>query len=444
MSSNSPSSRHHAHSSNNNSSGTGRRTHSQDTRHESSVAEQEQQLEYHGLMAVTGAPPRKNCCTWKVATVFLCFVAGALVLTWQLLPAEDIVAKYIPQFDEPVTAYSGPEAGAPSSGGVSDDGGAGGNDGGGITIGMPPSQTPADENGAGTTIPSFMKCPEDGGLCCNGSPDNCKLRVDQMMFGLVHNAMSSEEGDFTFGYNHNLGLEKALVAGYRGLSLDVCDCNGGLQFCHNVCDYGERLPNDVFSNTVEFLNDYPSEVVVLLFEASREQGPIVWDDLYQEMANVDGFVDMIYVHKYGDAWPTMGDMVKQNTRIIVFYFNGGTCTDGSCPPGFQYFYNYASETQFESESLEDLENDEYSCEITRGPQVDALPANFLVVNNFVTPPDADASAMANSKSFLSDRLTKCANMAKMRPNFVYLDFWSQGVTAQLVQYVNQQYSQELP
>ena len=149
------------------------------------------------------------------------------------------------------------------------------------------------------------------------------------------------------------------------------------------------------------------------------------------MANVDGFVDKIYVHKYEDAWPTMGDLVEQNTRIIVFYFNGGTCTDGTCPRGFEYFYNYASETQFESESLEDLENDEYSCEITRGPQDDALPANFLVVNNFVTPPDADTSAIANSQSFLADRLNTCANIAKMRPNFVYLDFWSQGVTAQV-------------
>merc|ERR1719491_2419238 len=128
------------------------------------------------------------------------------------------------------------------------------------------------------------------------------------MFGLVHNAMSSEEGDFSYGYNHNLELEKALVAGYRGLSLDVCNCNGVLQFCHNVCDLGPRLPNDVFGNTVKFLNEYPSEVVVLLFEASRETGPIVWDDLYLEMDDVDGFVDMIYVHADGNEWPTMGDL----------------------------------------------------------------------------------------------------------------------------------------
>jgi len=412
------------------------------------------------MMTSTRSPPRKNCCTWKVAAFFLVLVAVALILTWQLLPAEDIVAKYIPQFDEPENIYSGPEAGAPggggSAGGGDGDGGesekdgdaaggeAGGNDGGvTIDVDIPNGET-SDESEVGTAVPSFMKCPEGDELCCNGSPLNCNLRVDQMMFGLVHNSMSAEETDFTFGYNHKLGLEKALVAGYRGLSLDVCNCNGVLQFCHNICDFGERVPNEVFTNIAQFLDEYPSEVVVLLFEASKETGTIVWNDLYTEMGAVDGFVDMIYEPTYGAEWPLMGDLVEQNKRIIVFYFNGGTCNNDTCPDGFKYFYNYAAETEYQSASLEDLENSEYSCEITRGPKEDApFPAQFFVVNNFVTPPDEDASAMANSKKFLADRLTNCANMNNMRPNFIYLDFWSQGVTAQLVQYANVQFAEQL-
>jgi len=208
-------------------------------------------------------------------------------------------------------------------------------------------------------------------------------------------------------------------------------------------DLGERYPEEVFSNTLEFLNEYSSEVVVLLFQASTETGPTVWNDLHSEMKNVDGFVDMTYTHTYGGEWPTMGDLVQQNKRIIVFYFNGGTCYEDGCPPTFNYFYNYAAETQYESASLADLENFEYSCEITRKPKENGLPPDFLVVNNFVTPPDEDASAEANSRTFLADRLTACGNMNRMRPNFVYLDFWSQGVTAELVQYANEQFAQQL-
>lgn len=406
-----------------------------------------EQVEYDGLLVATAGPRKKNCCTWKVASVFLAFVAVGLVLTWQLLPTEDIVAKYIPEFEEPANPYYGPEAGDSSSGGggSENESGGGDNGGGGITIGMPPSQTPANNEvvEAGITVPSFMKCPEDGELCCNGSVKNCKLKVDEMMFGLVHNSMSSEEGDFFFGFNHYLGLEKSLVAGYRALNLDVCNCGGVLQFCHNVCDLGERYPNDVFGNVVKFLDDYPSEVVILLFQASQEKGPIIWNNLHDEMDGVDGFTEMIYQHTDGEEWPTMGQLVKQNKRIIVFYFNGGECVNEVCPDDFHYFYNYAAETQFDSKSLDDLQNYEYSCEITRGPKAGAKAADFFVVNNFVTPPDPEASKLANSQSFLSERLTKCANMNQMRPNFVYLDFFSRGVTAQFVQSVNAQFSEQL-
>lgn len=209
-------------------------------------------------------------------------------------------------------------------------------------------------------------------------------------------------------------------------------------------DLGERVPSEVLTNTVQFLQGYPSEVVVFLFEASTEKGPILWNDLGDEIMKVDGFSDMIYVHTYGAAWPTMGDLVKNNTRIIIFYMNGGSCTNDVCPSGFHYFYNYADETQFESASLNDLQNYAYSCEITRGPADDApIPATFFAVNNFVTPPDVEASKIANSKEFMTSRMTECANLNNARPNFVYLDFWSEGVSAQWIQFANKQYAQEL-
>lgn len=73
--------------------------------------------EYDGLKSLTrtssnrAQQPRKNCCTWKVATVFLLFVAALLVVIWLMLPAEDIVAKYIPEFSEPENPYLGEHKG---------------------------------------------------------------------------------------------------------------------------------------------------------------------------------------------------------------------------------------------------------------------------------------------------------------------------------------------
>ena len=61
--------------------------------------------------------------------------------------------------------------------------------------------------------------------CCNGLESNCDLPIDQVLWPVVHNAMSSLDHSF-IGANNNLSLEKAMVEGYRGLMLDSCLCDG--------------------------------------------------------------------------------------------------------------------------------------------------------------------------------------------------------------------------
>mmetsp|Transcript_5809 Transcript_5809/g.12329 ORF Transcript_5809/g.12329 Transcript_5809/m.12329 type:complete len:462 (-) Transcript_5809:456-1841(-) len=378
------------------------------------------------------SPPKKNRCTLPVASFSLVVVAVALIVTWQVFPTEEIVVKFLPKFEAPASPYMGEEAPGTATSDSDQNNGDGG-----IDIDIPlENEVPISD---ATSVPSFMKCPIDSidELCCNGSPQNCELRVNETMFATLHNAMSTEEGDFTFGFNHYKTLEKAMVAGYRGINLDVCNCNGKLQFCHNVCDYGERVPQEVFSNVVNFLKEYPSEVIILIFQATTEKGPIVWNDLYDEMKQVEDFEDMLYVHQgEGKEWPLMGDLVKSNKRIVTFYFNGGTCTDDICPEPFLPFFKYTAETEYQSANLDELRNIQYSCQLTRGPG--GFKGDFFAVNNFVTPPDPEASAITNTQKFLSERLTSCANFNGKRPNFVYVDFWGEGVTSQLVQYANKQ------
>ena len=379
------------------------------------------------------SPPEKNRCTVPVAAFFLSMVAVSLIVTWQLLPKENIVVKFLPKFEAPDNPYTGEEAGpdATTFDGNQNNGGAD------INIDVPmENEVPISD---AITVPSFMKCNDSDELCCNGSAQNCQLKVNETMIATLHNAMSTKEGDFSFGYNHYKTLEKAMIAGYRGINLDVCNCNNRLQFCHNICEYGERTPQEVFTNVVDFLTKYPSEVIVLIFQASTEKGPIVWNDLYDEMKQVQDFADMMYIHQgEGKDWPLMSELVKSNKRIITFYFNGGTCTDDICPEPFLPFYKYTAETEFQSANLDDLRNIQYSCQLTRGPG--GFQGDFFAVNNFVTPPDPDVSAITNTQKFLSERLTKCANFNGKRPNFVYVDFWSEGVTSQLVQYANRQLS----
>lgn len=130
--------------------------------------------------------------------------------------------------------------------------------------------------------------------CCNGLVSNCNLRVNEVVFPVVHNAMSSYD-DYFIAANNNGSLEKALVAGYRGLMLDSCLCDGGLAeyvqegakdfleqigvidesttndngeqvqlgFCHTYCDAGVRDPGRVLGNIKEFLDVNRDEVSIL-------------------------------------------------------------------------------------------------------------------------------------------------------------------------------------
>ena len=66
------------------------------------------------------------------------------------------------------------------------------------------------------------------------SLDLSRLLTNHFISRPIDDILYIEKG-FIVGYNHRLGIGKALMAGYRGLSLDVCNCNGVLQFCHNIC-----------------------------------------------------------------------------------------------------------------------------------------------------------------------------------------------------------------
>mmetsp|Transcript_58066 Transcript_58066/g.173301 ORF Transcript_58066/g.173301 Transcript_58066/m.173301 type:complete len:91 (+) Transcript_58066:1343-1615(+) len=78
---------------------------------------------------------------------------------------------------------------------------------------------------------------------------------------------------------------------------------------------------------------------------------------------------------------------------------------------------------------------ETSCKIDRGK---TGLKNFLNVNSFVTPPNSIAAQEANNLGFAKERLSKCSSMTGLLPNFITVDFWSEGDLPQLVQMVNRE------
>ena len=279
----------------------------------------------------------------------------------------------------------------------------------------------------------FIQCDGSSGSaeCCNGNSLNCNLRLNEMSFATVHNANSAKESSSALGYNHLFDLDGALEAGYRAINLDVCKCGGKIRFCHNFCDLGAREVTQVLLEIMKFLMnpDHLSEVVVLIFQFST--GDPTVEELYEAMQDVDGFTEQMYVHPADpDAeWPLMRDLVKKGQpdpkRIVVFQYNGPDCAVASaCAPlGINNYFTYTAETDFDFGSIEEMRNVEESCKITRGPKDGA---SFYGVNTFVTPPDENTAEIVNSLSFIRRRLNRCAAVAGLIPNFIYVDFWSNG------------------
>lgn len=67
--------------------------------------------------------------------------------------------------------------------------------------------------------------------CCNGLENICDLRVNEILFASLHDGMTEfEDGNFV-RIHQQFEIERALEAGYRAFKLDVCKCDGKLEFC---------------------------------------------------------------------------------------------------------------------------------------------------------------------------------------------------------------------
>jgi hypothetical protein len=244
---------------------------------------------------------KKSCCTWPRIILLVVLLAVSGVLIWQFAPVDEAIDKVLPTYNS--------TTGGDGDGGESEAGGGGGTGGGGS-----PTPSPTQE-----LTYQFNQCSQDGsGACCNGLDSICDLRVDEILYATVHNAMATFEDGFLFGPNHQYKLEGALEAGYRGLNLDICNCGGEHIFCHGICTLGPRTVDDVMLGVNQFLDDNPTEVVVFIYQVnSNVDQEVNLQGFYDKMTLVDGFVDKIYVHDGPNStWPTLGELTDPNVNKV--------------------------------------------------------------------------------------------------------------------------------
>lgn len=348
---------------------------------------------------------------------FIILIAVGAILVWHFLPANNKALVKQGVSNSPVTIPTGGGSGGGSS-----------------------SSSSSSTSTQSSPLPNytFNQCSSNNiNNCCNGVDTICDLKVNEILIASVHNGQSSVDEGFYLVANQQYKFEIALEAGFRGMKVELGMCNGQILMIHGVCSLGSRDPLQAFQDLASFFAKNPREVFVLQLEFQVIDNVAVnINDVYALMKQAN-LTQYIYVKPDPAAyWPTMRELINNNTRLLTFTYGGPSCMSSDpCPTGIYNWFYYGMETQYTFTDVAALENISYACNITRGQ---GGYGDFFAVNNFITdilPSKTDAQ-IVNQKPFVVAHMDACAKYNNHSVNIIFVDFWNYGNLVQVQQKYN--------
>jgi hypothetical protein len=289
---------------------------------------------------------------------------------------------------------------------------------------------------------------------CNGLPELCSRRLDEVVFPATHNSMSNQDiADWLFPH-HEHNIRRQLEDGIRALLLDVhyglpggsrikTDLSGGqnrerllqvlgregfeaamrirsrlvgvreerrdLYLCHGLCELGAYELAPALRSIHEFLVHNPDEVLLLIVEDYVSPS-----DLAAAFER-SGLASLAYRGEFRGEWPTLREMIESRQRVVVFIESGQKGV-----PWIRPAFEHIQETRYTFRNKED-----FSCEPNRGGTTGTL----FLMNHWIetTPtPKPSNAAVVNAHEFLLNRAVQCAEERGRRPNFLAVDFYATG------------------
>jgi hypothetical protein len=110
-----------------------------------------------------------------------------------------------------------------------------------------------------------------------------------------------------------------MVQGIRGINLDVCNCGGNIAFCHDSCDFnGQRDPSVVFPAIKSFLDENPTDIILMTFQINSEADQAVNLNVVATFLDSAGLTDMLYVYdpETDPEWPTLRAMKESDKASL--------------------------------------------------------------------------------------------------------------------------------
>lgn len=291
----------------------------------------------------------------------------------------------------------------------------------------------------------------DPARACNGHAELCDRGYDEVVQAATHNAMSSPDVVQVWP-EHDGTIAEQLDAGIRTLLIDThfwtdvaspeqltaldpaippalaeravqrandrFGARDGVFLCHNHCVWGGRPLVDGLADVRAFLDANPDEVVTLIVQDETPS-----EDTVAEFAAA-GLEPFLYVHDDAAGWPTLGEMIDDGERLVVFAENGRPPPDWYHPA-----FDHMADTPFGFAAPEEM-----SCEPNRGPP----DAPLLLMNHWLSPaaPDRQAATVVNAHDAVVERARRCERERGRLPNFVAVDFYGIGDVLEAVDTLN--------
>jgi hypothetical protein len=291
---------------------------------------------------------------------------------------------------------------------------------------------------------------------CNGAPELCGRRLNEVVFPATHNSMSAGDIPNWMFPNQEKGIPAQLNDGIRGFLVDVHtgvpvedriktkiedeinarqtyeaalgkegvaaamrirdrlvgkeEGEPGVYLCHGFCELGASAFVPMLAEIQNFLVLNPTEVLVIVIQ-DEGVSPEDVDKCFQE----SGLIDFVYRGPVGPPWPTLREMIAGDQRVVVFAEN-----DNGDVPWYHKAYESMQETPYSFHAP-----GEFSCEPNRG----GTGKSLFLVNHWIETSPAPLPSNAeivNAYDFLLARVNKCQKERGQLPNLIAVDFYKTG------------------
>lgn len=292
---------------------------------------------------------------------------------------------------------------------------------------------------------------------CNGYPQLCARRLDEVVFPGTHNSMSAADSPgwlianqdraikeqlddgirlFKISTHYGIGSESERVytdikaegqrlnrvaakldpAAREALQRFSKSVSGGapngtrdIWLCHTLCELGATRMVDFLTDIRRFLELNPDQVMILFNEDYVSERDL------KKVFKRAGLFRYLATLQPGQPLPTLAELIRSHRNVLVF---------AQKPPSGKYAWNADGFTWMQDTPLGAKKAAQFTCKRNRG-----RPSNpLLMMNNWadVFPPRPIPNLPLVKRAFILKRARQCLAQRGLIPNLILTDFYNRG------------------